>query len=83
VTNLVSPDQIERIVGVAREPELHWGRLVSSEKIVYILHSQACKDATADLRDCPYSLALDLRTDFVEWPEDQPVVLTLRIVPVL
>jgi hypothetical protein len=84
VTNLVPPDRIERIVGMTRDPELHWARAVSAEEIVYILHSQACKDAIDDLRYCAFSLALDRGIDVAEWVEDQPLVVTIyngRLVP--
>lgn len=59
MSDLVPTEDIERIVGIERHPTDHYGRLVSSEAVTYILHSQQCKDSTPDLRDCPYSRALD------------------------
>lgn len=59
MSEIVPADRIEEIVGVKRHPTDHYGRAVSDEQTVYILHSQQCKDTT-DLRDCPFSLVLDL-----------------------
>lgn len=65
MTNLVDPATIESIVGVPRHPTQHWARAKERDNLgrwhhrVYILHSQACVDSGIDLRDCPYSLALD------------------------
>lgn len=69
MTDLVDPDQIEQIVGAQRDPERHLGRVVMGPEdqqfTVFILHSQRCldeydhEDQIGDLRDCPYSLALD------------------------
>lgn len=67
MTELVPPEDIERLVGATRHPHHHIGRVVSPKcswddadnARVYILHSQACVDRGIDLRDCPYSLALD------------------------
>jgi len=77
MTDLVSPDRIERIVGVDRHPTDHYGRGVSAEKVFYILHSRQCVDGTPDLRDCPYSLALD-RGLVAGWTEDQPARLAIE-----
>lgn len=59
MTDLVDPEEIERIVGVQRHPTLHYARAVQVMDRVYILHSQECRDSGIDLRDCPYSRALD------------------------
>jgi len=59
MTELVDPSKIEELVGVNRHAEWHYVRAVDDEQIVYILHSQECVDSTPDLRDCPYSQALD------------------------
>lgn len=69
---------IERIVGVQRHPTEHWGRAVSAEQRVYILHSQECLDGPFDLRDCEFSLSLDQGIDPAEWVEDVPVRLAIR-----
>lgn len=63
MTNFVPADQIERIVGARRHATHHLGRAVSAEQAVYILHSVACKDSGLDLRECPFSLALDRSSD--------------------
>ena len=44
---------------------------------IYILHSQFCKDSGIDLRDCPYSRALDQGVRERDWSgwENRPVVL--------
>ncbi len=77
MTDIVSAEDIERTVGVQRHATEHWGRAVSAEQTVYILHSQQCKDTTPDLRDCPYSLALDDGIQPADWTED--VAVPLRI----
>jgi hypothetical protein len=77
VSDIVPAEDIERIVGVERHPTEHWGRAVSAEQRVYILHSQECLDSGRDLRECPYSLALDNGIDPFDWTEDVPVSLWL------
>lgn len=54
----------------------------------FILHSQECKDSGVDLRDCPYSLALDRGILMAQWSahQDAPVKLWVdggsgRLVP--
>lgn len=59
MTDLVDPADIERIVGRGRSFSDHYARYVASEDRIYILHSQQCVDKTPDLRNCPYSIALD------------------------
>jgi hypothetical protein len=88
MSDLVPAEEIERIVGVARHSVEHWGRAVSAEQKVYILHSRECLDRGGDLRDCPYSIALDQGLAMDRWAdyEDQPVALwvsaaTGRLVP--
>lgn len=87
MSSIVPADSIEQIVGVKRDRFAHHGRAVSAEQTVYILHSQRCKDSGADLRECSFSLALDLGIDPQHWNsyEDLPVVLAVqrgRLVPV-
>lgn len=78
MTDIVPTEDIDRIVGVPRHPTQHWGRAVSAEQTVYILHSQECKDSTPDLRDCPYSLSLDDGVDLaMGWTEDVPLPLMI------
>lgn len=78
MSELVAPTEIEGIVGARRDPTDHLGRAVSAEQTVYILHSQACKDSGIDLRDCPYSRALDRGIDLDHWVEDVPTKLCIE-----
>jgi len=79
MTNLVPREDIERIVGIARDPEIHYARAVSAEQTVYILHSKRCLDSGIDLRQCQYSLALDRGIDEA-WAncQDVPVMVGAR-----
>jgi hypothetical protein len=77
VSRRVPAEDIEQIVGVPRHATLHYGRAVSIERRVYILHSQDCHDHYTDLRRCPYSRALDLGITETEWTMDQPVALEI------
>ena len=72
MSDLVPADQIEGIVGASRHATDHIGRAVSAEQTVYILHSCTCLDSGIDLRDCPYSVALDRGIRPAEWVEDSP-----------
>lgn len=87
MSDLVDASQIERIVGVKRHRQAHYGRAVSAEQTVYILHSQRCLDSGIDLRDCRFSRALDqgIRPSSWEGHEDVPVGLGVwqdRLVPI-
>jgi hypothetical protein len=77
MSDLVPTEDIERIVGVARHRKAHYGRAVSSQQTVYILHSKECKDSGIDLRDCRFSTALDEGIRMESWTgvEDVPVML--------
>lgn len=77
MAELVDPTKIEAIVGTKRHWALHMGRWVTSENMVYILHSARCIEVYADLRTCPFSRALDAGCDPDEWDDwrDQPVAL--------
>lgn len=88
MSDLVPAEDIERIVGANRHAESHYGRAVSAEQKVYILHSQECKDSGVDLRECPFSIALDRGIPLDRWAdfEDMPVELwvsaaTGRLIP--
>lgn len=59
MTNIVPSTEMERLVGYPRQENTHLGRIDTTEEVMYILHSQECKDTTPDLRECPYSKALD------------------------
>lgn len=88
MSDIVPADRIERIVGVERHVWRHYARAVSLEQRVYVLHSKLCREARPDLRECPYSLALDNGIDEDDWGgyEDTPVVVQIggeeRLVPV-
>lgn len=75
MSDLVDPAIIEQIVGKKRHRTRHYGRAVSREQTVYILHSQECRDSTPDLRDCPFSLALDRGIEVEHWRQDAAVRL--------
>lgn len=60
MSNLVPNMEIERLVGAKRQATAHVGRINTNDEVMYILHSQECKDSGIDLRTCPYSRALDL-----------------------
>lgn len=83
MAELVPADQIEGIVGVDRHATEHWGRAVSAEETVYILHSQECQDSDVDLRRCPFTLALDRGIQhYLPWSgwrhvQDRPVRLEI------
>lgn len=77
MTDVVPAEDIERIVGVPRHPLLHIARAVSAEQRVYVLHSHRCLTEHADLRLCPFSLALDNGIFSDEWTEDEPVAVTV------
>lgn len=79
MTNLVDPEDVARIVGVGRHLTAHFGRAVSAEQVIYILHSHECLASGRDLRECPYSLALDVGAPVDVWEgfEDRPVELAI------
>lgn len=79
MTKLVDPSRIESIVGVSRRQIDHVARCVSSEKQVYILHSQRCLNTGRDLRECPFSRALDTGLD-PAWKDhlDRPVCVAIK-----
>ncbi len=74
----VDADQIERIVGIRRHETWHYGRAVSSEQKVYVLHSSECLNSGIDLYECPYSVALESGIDPEDWPEDIPLPITIH-----
>lgn len=78
MTERVPAGEIERIVGRKRDPLHHWARAVSAEQTVYILHSEACRLLNNDLRDCPYSRALDTGIDEADWTQDVPVRIRIK-----
>ncbi|UXA19529.1 hypothetical protein [Mycobacterium sp. SMC-4] len=86
MSDLVPAEDIERIVGVPRHRTVHYGRAVSSEQTVYILHSRECKESGIDLRDCRFSIAMDRGIEMSSWDghEDTSVILGVwneRLIP--
>ena len=86
MSELVDSSKVAGIVGTERGLDCHYGRAVSAEQKVYILHSYRCLASGIDLRDCVYSLALDNDIDLYDWKGclDVPVVLDIqgiRLVP--
>jgi hypothetical protein len=79
MTDLVPTEDIERIVGVERHQTAHYGRAVSAEQTVYILHSHDCKNSGTDLRECRYSTALDRGILMAQWAEHQDVPVKLWV----
>lgn len=89
MSRIESTETIEGIVGAKRHAVDHVGRAVTAESRVYILHSERCRAQYADLRECPYSRALDRGIDARKrWAGflDRPVrlwvsVATHKLVP--
>lgn len=74
------------VVGVDRHPIEHWGKAVSAERLLYILHSESCVEARDDLTECIYSKALDNGIDLERWQGhfDKAALLVIedwRLVP--
>jgi len=80
MTANVPADQIEEIVGAERHATRHYARAISAEQTVYVLHSEECRALYDDLRDCPWSLALDRGIEEIDWfgREDRAVVVRVR-----
>lgn len=78
MSNLVPTEQIEQIVGARRHSHQHLGRALSAEQTVYVLHSEKCRGSGIDLRECPYSKALDNGIDMDRWHQyqDRAVVVS-------
>ena len=79
MTDLVDATEIERIVGIGRHDSRHYGKAVSSEQTVYILHSALCKTSGRDLRECAFSLALDTGIDEYDWSDAEDMTVRLTI----
>ena len=84
MTDRVPAGRVARIMGAPRHATKHLAKAVSAERVVYILHSQECLTMFDDLRDCPFSLALDTGVDVAEWVENQPAEVAIedgRLIP--
>lgn len=86
MSRLENPKDMERIVGVERHATVHFGLAVSADPVakmrLYILHSKECVATGLDLRECLYSIALDLGLDVGLWKYDQDRPVVLAIDPV-
>lgn len=80
MADMVDSSTIEAIVGVPRHATKHYGRAVPSERCVYILHSSECLESGRDLRECPYSVALDHGVEYWRWQQvlGRPVLLEIQ-----
>ena len=76
MSDRVPADTIEATVGARRHPREHIIRGDYTNGRAYILHSAECLQRYADLRNCPWSLALD-RAD-VWLSSDQPQFVRVR-----
>lgn len=89
MSELVPAETIEQTVGAQRHAVQHLARAVSAEQTVYVLHSHACNDSGIDLRECPYSTALDKGINPGDWRggyKDRPVVVAIiggRLFPLI
>ena len=80
MSDLVSPTAIEKIVGVKRHRQEHYGRADSASETMYVLHSQRCLVGGIDLRECPFSVAMDSGIEPQVWDDlqDHPVILGIE-----
>jgi hypothetical protein len=79
MSDLVPAEDIERIVGVQRHYQAHYGRASSTEQVVYILHSKECLDSGIDLRECRFSVALDRGINERRWTGHEDVAVALGV----
>lgn len=83
MTDLVPAPDIEEIVGASRHATDHLGRAVSVQRTVYVLHSAECRQlhdvGDRDLRNCPFSIALDHGIVDEDWHGHQDQVVGLSI----
>lgn len=79
MSRIESAEKIEGIVGAKRHETIHLARAISDEDRVYILHSRQCTLAYSDLRQCPYSVALDEGIDIGLWEDRQDRPVEIRI----
>ena len=72
----VPASEIETIVGATRHQTQHVIRGNYIDGTAYLLHSHECLARYRDLRDCPWSLALDRGEAWL--PDDRPYYVRLR-----
>ena len=76
MTERVPADRIEQLVCARRHPTEHIIRGDYTTLTAYILHPAECLQRHTDLRDCPWSLALD--REAVWLGTDQPQFVRVR-----
>jgi hypothetical protein len=79
VSILIPPQDIERLVGAVRHETLHLARAATAEQTVYVLHSHECKGLYVDLRDCPFSMALNNGIDQDVWDDSMDRVVAVSV----
>lgn len=80
MSDLVPKDIIEAMVGTERQETVHMARASTKVNRVYLLHSAEClKEYGHDLRDCPFSLAMDKGIDTELWEGCLGVPTAVRI----
>lgn len=82
MSRLENSGTIEAKVGAPRDETEHLARAVSATERVYVLHSKECVARGIDLRQCEFSIALDLGIDLGPWEQFQDVPVVLGISPV-
>lgn len=87
MSKLVPTEEVESVVGATRHQTLHIGRAVTETETLYLLHPHSCKDTGIDLRECEYSLAMDIGINPERWTNffDQAVFVEIEnemVVPV-
>jgi len=88
MSNLVNSKEIEEIIGAPRNRKAHFGKLITAEDKIYIMHSYECVFKNEDLRQCEFSKAMDHSTPEKLWNkfEDKTVLLGVMsgsLVPLL
>lgn len=79
MSTIIPADEVEELVGARRHEFRHIMRYDSLCAELHILHSAVCKDSMADLRDCPFSVALDDGgVKDGDWWDDEPVFVDLE-----
>ena len=79
MTDLVPPEDIEKLVGLLRNSWRHVGRAVPEDDIFYIMHSHECLARDIDLRECEFSIALDRGLWKTDWRDYENCPCELKI----
>lgn len=81
MSRVESAKTIEAKVEASRHDTDHLGRAVSVTERVYVLHSKECVARGIDLRECEFSIALDLGIHLGAWESHRDVPVVLGIDP--